>query len=182
MMTLQQAQKRLKSLAGDLALIRTSTEEHRAIKSFVLGAIWSLSHAAKLGFKDERGTGFSAAYDRRMSRCAYLIAAGRLPRSGQWLAGASFNSALLRLAAVYHRGLKEMVGKNHAASCLADLVVAYGLANQGDINALAMVNKDVNDLKHTAAGLLAKTRRTRPANAIEAIDKAIGLLKILTST
>ncbi len=39
------------------------------------------------------------------------VAKGRVRTSGNWLAGFHFNSALFRIAATYHRGLKVVSGK-----------------------------------------------------------------------
>ena len=184
-----QIEERLRILAGGLAAIRASTDEQRVIKSFVLGSIYSLTHAARLEFIDGTGQRLDANYDRRMSECANQIARGEFPESGQWLAGASFNSALLRLAAAYHRVLQEILiqrrllkkSDRRVLPCVEDLVFTHDLVKKSEVENLKVVHGDVNHLKHAAAGLLVKGRQTSFAIEIAAVREAIGLLGILTA-
>lgn len=82
------------------------------------------------------------------------VAEGAVRKSGKWLAGFYFNSALFRIAAAYHRGLKVVSGKETCRLYKADLLkyVEPGFPNWQHTN-LDRVYDEVNDLKHTAEGL-----------------------------
>src|SRR5437588_12447858 len=74
-----------------------------ALDDFV-GAIYALILAKSQDFTD-RPAGTSPERDKVQIR-AEQVANGELRLDGKWMAGFHFNSALLRLSAVYHRVLR----------------------------------------------------------------------------
>jgi hypothetical protein len=85
---------------------------------------------------------------------AQNVADGAVRTSGKWLAGFYFNSALFRIAATYHRGLKVVSGKTNTdfrKQPLLELVQPV-YPNWQHTN-LDEIWSEVNGLKHTAEGL-----------------------------
>lgn len=83
------------------------------------------------------------------------VAAGSIRRSGKWLAGFHFNSALFRIAAAYHRGLKVVAGKEASKDdSKGDLLRLVEPAfPDWKHSALDHVHKEVNKLKHDGTAL-----------------------------
>lgn len=71
-----------------------------------LGAIYALILAKSQDFTD-RPAGTSPELDKVQIRAAQ-VANGQVRLDGKWMAGFHFNSALLRLSAVYHRILRVL--------------------------------------------------------------------------
>ena len=73
-----------------------------------LGAVYALFFAKRGDFTDR--TSRSIDINAVQKRAAQM-AAGDLRPDGEWMAGVHFNSALFRIAAVYHGTLKITVGR-----------------------------------------------------------------------
>ena len=76
----------------------------------LLGAVYALVFAHRGGFKERRNQKQELKPPRTRAR---QLEQGRVRIDGVWMAGFHFNSALYRIAAVYHRALK-LVASNKA--------------------------------------------------------------------
>src|SRR5215469_17233104 len=84
--------------------------DHTAITDtldYVLGALYALSQAHQLGFKD-RSTHYVSVYRPHLANYALQISDGSVLNS-LWLAGFNFNSGIQRLAAAFDR-IPRMLG------------------------------------------------------------------------
>jgi len=167
---------RVKELAnrrlGDGIARPADTDEQKALHAttdYLLGALHSLNEAHRLDFVDRPD--IPPACESIQSIAGVLEAGVPIPQ-GQWLAGYYFNSALVRMSAVFHRSLKI---KHH--QILSTLKV-----NQLDPTAqktwpdLWSILEEVNDLKHDAAGCW-EGRTVRFTQALAAMDKLIEILE-----
>src|SRR5678815_1814452 len=83
------------------------TDPHlRDTLDLFLGVLYALALAKMEGFVDRTKSSTQAT---AITRRAAVVAAGRIRLDGKWMAGFHFNSALFRIAAVYHRLLKIVV-------------------------------------------------------------------------
>jgi hypothetical protein len=149
---------------------------HSALVGLYLGALHGLVRAAELGFRD-RTQAPSPAYARTLGRMLRRLGHGKAALQGQWLAGFYFNDAMFRLAALYERGLKAVVGSKGREDipCLRQIAEAKGLMNSAEFSALDAVRRDVNALKHRDGLVL--TGRTVPFDtAVAAAIEGRGLL------
>ena len=178
-----EARRRIRQLARTLTNVPGRTQEHQAIRGFLLGVVYSLDTAITLGFKARSYSGYSAAYGAELTRLSKKLAVGSGVTRGTWLAGFFFNSSLQHLAGSYHRLLKLVTNKNHAVvPCLVDLGVAQGRFTNADVEALDQVHRDVNDLKHRDEGLLKRRRVPDPSIGIRAAEQAVELFKKIAET
>src|SRR5437016_3265642 len=74
-----------------------------------LGAVYALIFAKQANFADRLGRSIDI---KAVKLRAGQLAAREVRVNGLWMAGFHFNSALFRTAAVYHRLLQIVVGKN----------------------------------------------------------------------
>ena len=96
--------------------------------------------------------------------------------------GGALNSALLRLAAVYHRALKAVADQDLHLGQLVPRAKTQGIVKESEIAALRVVNDNVNDLKHTVTGLLGvKSKRTDFTQAIQAVQESVDLLRRMSA-
>jgi hypothetical protein len=101
--------------------------------------------------------------------------------SGTWLAGFHFNSALFRIAATYHRGLKVVLGKEEKDISRKQLLEKLGPAFQGwKHDELDAVYEEVNHLKHEGKGL-SDTRSVTWAQAQASVSELIELFELWTT-
>ena len=163
-----------------------TTQTDRAVQGTLdefLGALYALKFAQIQGFAD-RPVGNDIELKVLKDRSAAL-ANGDVRTDGKWIAGFHFNSALLRLSAVYHRSLKVVTGnigkgKMDIPPLLTELDDpsrfpkwaghAWSRAN------VARVHREVNKFKHTAEGLNAG-RDVPYAVAVEAVNELLVLLE-----
>src|SRR5437588_12691736 len=89
-----------------------------ALDDFV-GAIYALILAKSQDFTD-RPAGTSPERDKVQIR-AEQLANGQVRLDGKWMAGFHFNSALLRLSAVYHRSLIVVTNDNLTGATVHDV-------------------------------------------------------------
>jgi hypothetical protein len=168
----------LRRLAGALAAAHGTTQEHQAIRSFLLGALYSLDTAVQLGFLTRAQPGRSPTYEAQVTRLTRQLERGSGISRGTWLAGLYFNSSLQHLAGAYHRLLKLVTGSDHSVvPCLVDIGIAQGRFTSGDVDALNEVHKDVNDLKHSPVGLLRRRRVADIKKALRAAQQALELFE-----
>jgi hypothetical protein len=142
-----------------------------------LGALYALILARVQGFADRTpGTPIEIPVLQRRSA---QIASGRVRLDGAWMAGFHFNSALLRLAAVYHRALKILTGAgDYVNPLLTKLDPIYrGWTGQSWSNTnIDRLHHEVNDLKHSPQGLYGG-RNVAYAVAVAAVDELLQLLE-----
>lgn len=145
-----------------------------------LGALYGLIFARVQGFVDRPpGTLIELPVLQRRSG---QIASGKIRVDGKWMAGFHFNSALLRLAAVYHRGLKILTGEVrpyvYVDALLKTLDPMYtGWTGHPWSNAnIDRIHDEVNDLKHTPHGLYGG-RNVAFAEAIAAFGELLDLFE-----
>jgi hypothetical protein len=143
----------------------------------LLGAIYALIFARKLGFTDrtdrptERGP---------VAKRAEQLATGTVRVDGKWMAGFHFNSALFRIAAVSHRVLQIVAQCDNG---LPKLCEEAGRLHQKWIPGrnwsgaeIQRVNTEVNKLKHRRKGLLQR-RRVSYEDGLTAVDELLGLIE-----
>ncbi len=123
------------------------------------GAAYSLIHARHHSYA-ERNHSLGVADIGNVRVRATDISASRVRTEGKWTAGYYFNSALFRIAAVYHRILKAVAGKeNEEDVYIRDLLPIvttqfYSWTNQDWSHEKATdVYRQVNKLKHKAGGI-----------------------------
>jgi hypothetical protein len=140
-----------------------------------LGAVYALIQAKHHKFADRAGRPIDI---KPVAQRAAEIAKGRVRTGGQWIAGFYFNSALFRTAAVYHRILKIVVGKDANVDKLRR--AAQSLYPQWTCAKLGLVNGQVNDLKHTPRGVHDQ-RTVTYDDALAAICELLDLIEAWTS-
>jgi len=99
------------------------------------------------------------------------MASGSVRTDGKWAAGFYFNSALLRIAADYHRLLKALTRLNENVPALRKLV-----SPPFEHRNLDAVHKEVNELKHTPNGL-ERGRQVTFATATAALQELVDLIE-----
>jgi hypothetical protein len=188
------ADPRLQALARRLEALmkKAHGDEARAPLEYLLGALHGLFEAKTLGFKDrshalDDARGRSAAgveyWDYGPLRRVRLMTEGKLRIDGAWVAGFYFNSALVRIAAVFDRVVRRQAAAKglHRAPhrgrppSVRELLRRLGLGRFTS-GTLANVYDEVNRLKHHAAGL-ARRRHVTMANATAAFEQMLDLLE-----
>jgi hypothetical protein len=153
---------------GDGVAQATYSEEQKALHAtidYLLGALHSLHRAHALDFEDRPAA--PPACQSLLSVAASLDGL----REVQWLAGYYFNSALARIAAVFHRGLKI---KHHQIR--SRLSLGQIDPDRRNREELWKVHEQVNDLKHDAPGSF-EGREVTFAEALKATEQAIQILE-----
>ena len=109
-------------------------------------------------------------------------AAGTIRTSGKWLAGFHFNSALFRIAATYHRGLKVVSENQTGRPNRVDLLkkVESDFPDWQHKN-LDRIYDEVNDLKHSAEGLF-NSRSVSASEAKAAVAELLELFELWTKS
>lgn len=142
-----------------------------------LGALYALVLARAQGFVDRKpGTPIEIPVLRIRSA---QIASGRARIDGKWMAGFYFNSALLRLAVVYHRGLKILTGSGDYVGPLLkklDPIYRGWMRHSWSNTNIHRLHEEVNDLKHTPHGLY-RGRNVTYQQAVAAVDELLKLFE-----
>jgi hypothetical protein len=141
-----------------------------------LGAVYALILAKQSGFTDRLSRPIEIAVVEKRAR---QIAAGKVRTDGKWMAGFHFNSALFRMAAVYHRLPKVVVGKvGHVHALRSDAQQLYYRWKQSSWTSdkLDMVHSQVNDLKHTPRGIHDQ-RTVTYQDAVAAVGELLDLVE-----
>ncbi|HVS89310.1 MAG TPA: hypothetical protein VHF01_13955 [Candidatus Acidoferrum sp.] len=142
-----------------------------------LGVLYALIFAKHNNFEERSGPIEVPAVVKR----AENVAEGTVRTSGKWLAGFYFNSALFRIAAAYHRGLKVVSRNETCRLYKADLlkIVEPEFPKWQHTN-LDNVYDEVNDLKHEAEGLF-NSRNISREEARAAVAELLGLFELWTN-
>jgi len=177
----EEALSRIRHLTSELSQVNALNVDAQGNLGLLLGACYALARAMILRFKDRTGTALPSDYSIELSSILACIGHGQLPQDGPWLAEFYFNSALQRLAAIYHRTLKVLTGdhRQHVPK-LAQQAIQGKLLRENDLAALKDVHDEINMLKHDSDSLK-KDRRVSVALAVRAAEEA-GLLVKLTAS
>jgi cytidylate kinase len=160
----------LLELSGRIARLIQSVPKLRDSLDYLLGAVYGLLIANELAYA-ERDFPLPDDYWKAPLKRAEDMAVGIVRKDGKWAAGFFYNSALLRIAADYHRVLKVLTHKDGHVPALLKLVdPPFEHKN------LDSVHVEVNDLKHTPQGL-ASGRRVRFPTAVGALKELIDLIE-----
>lgn len=149
-----------------------------------LGAVYALVFAKRGDFTDRtaRSIDITAVQQR-----AVQIESGDLRPDGKWMAGFHFNSALFRIAAVYHRILKITVGRPTTRDDVPTLQTQaenlYCQWKQAEWSSghVHLVHGQVNDLKHTPRGVH-DLRKVTYQDALAAIGELLDLIEAWTGS
>ncbi|MGE5417002.1 MAG: hypothetical protein ACM3UZ_09595 [Acidobacteriota bacterium] len=142
-----------------------------------IGALYSLGKAKQLNYE------YYNVDSERLLELISKLNKDSLDQDNQWSAGYYFNSALIRMAAGYHRSLKLIAFG--LGSDLMDLewkliknlipLVKQAGVNKDKVKMLTKVNSEVNRFKHDQSGT--KERKVDFITAIQAADELIDLNK-----
>jgi hypothetical protein len=162
--------ERLQGLGESLHQLLLDLPTHDAITDtldYLLGALYGLSRAHELKFRDRTGVHFSI-YRRLLPNEALKIPKNQAPHD-LWVAGFHFNSAIQRLASAFDR-IPKMLGakKKYAKDRMAEV-------NLDDHAQWTLVYDEVNDFKHDPEGRAAG-RGVKMADALAAFDQTLALL------
>ena len=143
-----------------------------------LGVLYALIYARHNEFAERTGPIEVPVVVKR----AKDVGEGTVRTSGKWLAGFYFNSALFRIAAAYHRGLKVVSGKEtcklHKPELLEYVKPEFPKWQHTNLD---YVYDEVNDLKHTAKGLF-NSRKVSQERAIAAVAELLELFEPWSNT
>lgn len=174
---------RLMSAAGRISALLSKAKVKKDAVSCLdefLGAVYALIFARLGGFAD-RPKGVPIQPGRIDDR-ANEIAAGKIRTDGTWMAGFHFNGALFRIAAMYHRSLKVVLGKptsrEYAPQLLPEAAKAYltWTSKVWQSTSNEAVYSEVNHLKHSSDGLR-EGRAVKFSVAVEAIEELLTLIE-----
>lgn len=140
---------RLRELALKLSTL-VPNEHTTGIIGYLIGATYSLQHAAGHRRRVPVDATPTHAYVRQLRQTARLVSQGREPRS-PWLRGMHFNSALHRVAACYER-----VPRVHSGDRAPDRAKYWRNLCGARVALLQRVAAEANELKHEGTG---KTRQ-----------------------
>jgi hypothetical protein len=162
-----------------LLTARPSDPHLRDTLDLFLGVIYALALAKICGFVDRtKGSTQTTAITAR----ARDVATGKLRLDGQWMAGFHFNSALFRIAAVYHRLLKIVVdnpGTGETVDVLrpkADKLYAGWTRHQWSRANADSVHGEVTRLKHKPSATL-NQRRAKFEQALDGVEELLKLIE-----
>ena len=141
----------------------------------LLGAVYALIQAKHYKFEDRTGRPIDIKF---VAKRAAKIAKGSVRTNGKWIAGFYFNDALFRTAAVYHRILKIVVGKDGNVPTLQS--EAIGRHGQWMSIKLHKVYSQVNEMKHESQGVYAG-RLVTYQEALTATGDLLDLIEAWTS-
>lgn len=139
-----------------------------------LGAVYALIQAKLHDFADRTGPIQIKAVQKR----AQKIAAGKVRTDGKWIAGFHFNNALFRTAAVQHRILKIIIGKDNSVPKLRN--EAKMVFPQWTSDKLDVVHDQVNVLKHERRGVH-DARTVAYSDAVAAVGELLNLIEAWTT-
>jgi hypothetical protein len=144
-----------------------------------LGGVYALIFARLGGYTDRLAVPIEP--DKVAIR-AEQIAKGKVRTDGKWMAGFHFNSALFRIAAAYHRGLKVVLGdpksREFAPALQPKAAALYRTWRSSDWQSRSneAVYREVNDLKHTPQGVY-EGRTVQFKEAVEAVEELLDLIE-----
>jgi hypothetical protein len=149
---------------------KTHSELPACLDDF-LGAVYALTFAKQGGFKNRPDRSISIVAVEKLAR---QMASGQLRTDGKWIAGFHFNSALFRTAAVSHRILQIIVGRDGNVPTLCDEAEKlYPKWSSGNVR---KVCTEVNKLKHKRKALLER-RNVAYEDALAAVGELLDLME-----
>jgi hypothetical protein len=171
--TLSTAASRIATLLKP-PIAKSNSELPASLDDF-LGAVYALIFAKQGGFKNRPDRAVSIAAVEKLAR---QIASGKLRTDGKWIAGFHFNSALFRTAAVSHRILQIVVGRDDNVPALCDEgEKLYPRWSSGNVR---KVYREVNKLKHKRKALLER-RNVAYEDALAAVGELLDLIEAWTA-
>ncbi len=144
-----------------------------------IGALYYLALAKRGGFTDRIGGDIE---QEAVIKRAGQLSQGRIRTTGKWMAGCHFNSALYRTAAVNHRVLKFVTGKDDKVGPLQQLAAPRYRQSTGrdwTFDNSTKVHKQVNNPKHDPDGTY-HTRTVQYEELAAAVEEIINLLEATT--
>jgi hypothetical protein len=129
----------------------------------LLGAVYSLIHAKHHDFQDRTDKPIEI---KVVQNRASQIQNGDVRIDGKWIAGWHFNSALFRIAAVYHRLLKltdgNLANREYVPTLLPKVKTRYKELKGVDWSSVRThsIHEEVNTLKHTPQGVHSARKAT----------------------
>ncbi len=168
---------RLAGLLGNMAV----QSDPNAVGSLddLLGAVYSLILARHHHFVDRTDRAIELEALRKR---AEQVQRGDVRIDGKWIAGWHFNSALFRVAAVYHRLLKVVSGQPATQDFVGTLrpkvEALYKQWTKVDwsSNSVQAIHTEVNTLKHTPQGVHSGRTATFE-DAVAGIDELLNLVE-----
>jgi hypothetical protein len=173
-------------LAGRIAALLNSSRIQSCVSMLaslddLLGAVYSLIYARNHGY-DERQQSLSPKDIQAVHIRAADMSAGKVRTEGKWTAGFYFNNALFRLAAIYHRALKIITGRENeklyveTLRPIAETLFQNWTKQKWTYANLTKLHKQVNELKHGADGIY-EGRDVRFEEAVRAVDELLNLIE-----
>lgn len=145
----------------------------------LLGAVYSLILARHHHFDDRIKTPIEIDV---VQKRAAQIENGDVRIDGKWIAGWHFNSALFRIAAVYHRLSKLVLGtpatKDYMPTLLPKVKSLYRQCTNAEWSCkrVGAIHDEVNTLKHTPQGVHS-TRYATFDDALTAVGELVELIE-----
>jgi hypothetical protein len=164
------AAQRLLALAKKISELMSELLALNEPLDLALGAVHALIEARKHNYRDRKWP-LPPRYYIKVRKLAEDLSRGRQLDDKPWLAGFYFNSALLRIAAVYHDVLKLHTGRRGYVRELLPLV-----SPPFDHGSLDKVHEEVNKLKHQPQGV-GQGRGVRFEEAIAALGELIDFIE-----
>lgn len=180
----QAACQPLFGLAGRIATLLASPRIQSSISmqsllDDLLGAVYSLIYARHHKYS-ERKQPLSSKDIQNVHVRATDIRESKVRTEGQWTAGYYFNSALFRIAAVYHRALKTVAGKEDLyPNDLLPIVDTQFQVWKGEAwchGKTTTVYRQVNKIKHKADGIY-RGRGVVFDDAVQALQELLNLIE-----
>ncbi len=165
--------KRLQHLSGRLEELFYSHPQLRPALDDTIGAVFALMLAEELGYKD-RPHSLPSEYLNIPLKRARDMRRGKVRKDGKWAAGFYFNSALMRIAATYHRVLMVVTGKKGKVGKLVKEV--KGQFGEFPHQHLDDVHDEVNDIKHSPKGI-SGGRKVTFEEVIAALEELVDLIE-----
>jgi hypothetical protein len=179
------AYRKLSECSGRIATLleKPEIQSQRALLACLddlLGAIYSLFYAIHHEHDDTRTQALTLPDISNVLVRAKDMTSGKVRTDGKWTAGYYVNSALFRLASVYHRALQIVVGtQGQSFKVLLRGTHAWFKSCQGSVwacSALKKVDDEVNGLKHTPQGIFTG-RNVAFDDAVQAAEELLTLLE-----
>ena len=165
---------RLTRIAADIDHSSGTPFPALAIRSLLIGALYSLIQARRFGgYQARSGQALDEKYDNELRETAQALAEKKLPENRLWLAAYFFGNAQFRLAVTYERVLKLLVGREDSRYELENDAVTRKLISQEHVDSLARVFRDFNRTKHHS-DVMADTER------IHTIEEAVTIAELLS--
>jgi PHD/YefM family antitoxin component YafN of YafNO toxin-antitoxin module len=176
--------RRLCTSAERIAVLleRAQSRPSRALKACLddlLGAIYSLLFASRNGFDDRTEKELDDRYYKDVSIRAADMSSGSVRTDGKWAAGYYFNSGVLRIDAVCHRGAETVASPRKGFDNLRKPISDWFQSTQDAPWAAAALQKigcEARALKHRTDAVIPK-RNARFADAVDAIGELIVLFE-----